>query len=118
MNIQLQAYLPTYGGTNNGDASHPMALLLEEMGDLVEQPKTGQVRNGIIMEVGNSEILVDIGSQLVPKFRSLSCGKTRMATSCSVFLEPRPKRTGSGPRACWKARTSLTAQSAATIVAA
>ena len=63
MNIQLQAYLPTYGGTNNGDASHPMALLLEEMGDLVEQPKTGQVRNGIIMEVGNSEILVDIGSK-------------------------------------------------------
>ncbi len=63
MNNPLQAYLPTYGGANNGDASHPMALLLEEMGDLVEQPKTGQVRSGIIMEVGNNEILVDIGSK-------------------------------------------------------
>jgi len=63
VNTEYQNFNSSYGDTMNGDAPHPMALLLEEMGDLVEQPQTGQVRNGIVMEVGNNEILVDIGSK-------------------------------------------------------
>lgn len=63
MNTEYQNYNSSYGDALNGDAPHPMALLLEEMGDLVEQPQTGQVRSGIVMEVSNNEILVDIGSK-------------------------------------------------------
>lgn len=41
--------------------SHPMALLLEEMGDSLQTPQKGEVRSGIVVDKRPHELLIDIG---------------------------------------------------------
>ena len=41
--------------------THPMALLLEEMGDNLETPQKGEVRSGIVVDKRPHELLIDIG---------------------------------------------------------
>lgn len=40
---------------------HPMALLLEEMGDTLQTPQKGEVRSGIVVDKRPHELLIDIG---------------------------------------------------------
>lgn len=41
--------------------SHPMALLLSEFGDTILEPKSGDIRMGVIVDKRPHELLVDIG---------------------------------------------------------
>ncbi|MEZ4682148.1 MAG: S1 RNA-binding domain-containing protein [Caldilineaceae bacterium] len=43
------------------DASHPMAMLLDEIADSIHEPQFGEIRTGIIVDKRPHEILVDIG---------------------------------------------------------
>jgi small subunit ribosomal protein S1 len=40
---------------------HPMALLLSEIDDMLQEPKTGDIRTGVIVDKRPNELLVDIG---------------------------------------------------------
>src|SRR6187455_1308064 len=40
---------------------HPMALLLAEIDSMLEQPKSGDIRLGVIVDKRPNELLVDIG---------------------------------------------------------
>ena len=40
---------------------HPMALLLEEIENSLQEPQFGEIRNGIIVDKRPHELLVDIG---------------------------------------------------------
>lgn len=42
-------------------ADHPMALLLEEIDASLQEPQSGEIRTGIIVDKRPSELLVDIG---------------------------------------------------------
>lgn len=46
---------------DSSDGVHPMALLLEEIENTLEQPQVGDIRTGIIVDKRPHEILVDIG---------------------------------------------------------
>lgn len=41
--------------------SHPMALLLSEIGDTLQEPKSGDIRMGVIVDKRPHELLIDIG---------------------------------------------------------
>lgn len=43
------------------DATHPMALLLDEIESSIQEPQFGEIRTGIIVDKRPHEILVDIG---------------------------------------------------------
>jgi small subunit ribosomal protein S1 len=43
------------------DASHPMAMLLNEIEDSIHEPQFGEIRTGIIVDKRPHEILIDIG---------------------------------------------------------
>lgn len=46
----------------NGDmANHPMAALLEEIEQSLQEPVTGEIRTGVIVDKRPNEVLVDIG---------------------------------------------------------
>jgi small subunit ribosomal protein S1 len=45
----------------NGDAVHPMAALLEEIERSLQEPTTGEIRTGVVVEKRPNEVLVDIG---------------------------------------------------------
>ena len=42
-------------------ASHPMAALLEEIDRTLQEPQSGEIRNGIVVDKRPNEILIDIG---------------------------------------------------------
>lgn len=43
------------------DSSHPMAMLLDEIEDSIQEPQFGEIRTGIIVDKRSHELLVDIG---------------------------------------------------------
>jgi small subunit ribosomal protein S1 len=52
-----------YGGNEwlNGGSEHPMAALLEEIERSLQEPSTGEIRTGVVVEKRPNEVLVDIG---------------------------------------------------------
>jgi small subunit ribosomal protein S1 len=52
-----------FGGNDwlNGGSEHPMAALLEEIERSLQEPTTGEIRTGIVVEKRPNEVLVDIG---------------------------------------------------------
>jgi small subunit ribosomal protein S1 len=52
-----------FGGNDwlNGGAEHPMAALLEEIERSLQEPTTGEIRTGVVVEKRPNEVLVDIG---------------------------------------------------------
>ncbi|MCA9311248.1 MAG: S1 RNA-binding domain-containing protein, partial [Phycisphaerales bacterium] len=51
-----------YGWANGVDyENHPMAALLDEIDGSLQEPVTGEIRNGIIVDMRPNEVLVDIG---------------------------------------------------------
>ena len=51
-----------YGWANGVDyENHPMAALLDEIDSSLQEPVTGEIRNGIIVDMRPNEVLVDIG---------------------------------------------------------
>ncbi|RIK35822.1 MAG: 30S ribosomal protein S1 [Chloroflexi bacterium] len=40
---------------------HPMALLLSEIDDMLQEPKSGDIRTGVIVDKRPNELLIDIG---------------------------------------------------------
>ncbi len=43
------------------DSTHPMAMLLDEIEDSIQEPQFGEIRTGIIVDKRSHELLVDIG---------------------------------------------------------
>ncbi len=52
-----------FGGNDwlNDGSEHPMAALLEEIERSLQEPTTGEIRTGIVVEKRPNEVLVDIG---------------------------------------------------------
>jgi small subunit ribosomal protein S1 len=52
-----------FGGNDwlNGGAEHPMTALLEEIERSLQEPTTGEIRTGVVVEKRPNEVLVDIG---------------------------------------------------------
>jgi small subunit ribosomal protein S1 len=52
-----------FGGNEwlNGGSEHPMAALLEEIERSLQEPATGEIRTGVVVEKRPNEVLVDIG---------------------------------------------------------
>jgi small subunit ribosomal protein S1 len=47
------------GGNDHHD--HPMAALLDEIDRSLQEPHSGEIRNGVIVDKRPNEVLVDIG---------------------------------------------------------
>ena len=52
-----------FGGNDrlNDGSEHPMTALLEEIERSLQEPTTGEIRTGIVVEKRPNEVLVDIG---------------------------------------------------------
>ena len=51
----------TYGTEASSDEVHPMEMLIEEIEQTLQAPRSGQIRNGIVVAKTPYELLIDIG---------------------------------------------------------
>jgi small subunit ribosomal protein S1 len=54
-------YMFSFDEPSIDKSQHPMAMLLEEFEEAYNEPQTGEIRQGILVDKRNSEILIDIG---------------------------------------------------------
>ena len=59
--FEASPYILSAGAVMETDELHPMAQLLAEIEESLQEPKSGEIRHGVIVDKRQNELLIDIG---------------------------------------------------------